>query len=162
MSTTPPPLTRQIVHRRLHEVQMLLVSVLAGLSEADLKAISVTSEWSGLDIVRHLSVWSDLTARTLANWHGEQNWVMHSVLLDDFNAEMVAERAKIPFNEVIQHIVTGYSQFGQTLIDCTDDELQERTIAPWDQEVSRLEMIFFVLHHDLDHLKELKQVREQL
>lgn len=162
MSTTPPPLTRQIVHRRLNEVQLLLVSVLAGLSENDLKAISVTSEWNALDIIRHVSVWSDLTARTLANWHGQQNWVMRSVLLDDFNAEMVAERANIPFNEVIQHIVSGYSQFAQTLIDCTDDELQERGIAPWDEEVNRLEIIFGVLHHDLGHLKELKQAREQL
>lgn len=160
MSTTQPPLTRQIVHHRLQEVQMLLLSGLAGLSEADLKAISVTPDWSALDVVRHLSVWADLTARTLANWHGQQNWVMRSVMLDDFNAEMVAERSKIPFDQVIQHIVTGYSQYAATLLECTDEELQERTIAPWDQELSRLEMMYGVLEHDLDHLKELKQIRQ--
>lgn len=161
MSNTKPPLTRQIVHRYLHEAQMLLVSGLAGLSEADLQAIPITPEWTALDIIRHLSVWSDLTARTLANWHGTQNWVLGSVMLDDFNAEMVAERANTPFDEVIQHIVTAYSQYATTLLDCTDDELQERTTAPWDQELNRLEMIFGILHHDLGHLKELKQARQQ-
>lgn len=161
MSDTRPPLTRQDVHHRLQEVQMLLLSVVAGLSEAELKAISMTPDWSALDIIRHLSVWIDLTARTLANWHGKQNWVLRDATLDDFNAEMVAERANTPINEVIQHIVAGYNQYTKTLLDCTDEELQERTIAPWDRDMSRLEMIYGVLEHDLYHLKELKQVRQQ-
>lgn len=161
MSNTRSPLTRQIVHYRLQEVQTLLLSAIVGLSEAELKATPMTPDWSALDIVRHLSVWIDLTARTLANWHGKQNWVLRDATLDDFNAEMVAERANTPLDEVIQHIVNGYSEYAKTLLDCTDEELQERTIAPWDRDMSRLEMIYGVLEHDLYHLKELKQVLRQ-
>jgi hypothetical protein len=158
---TKPPLTRQTVHHRLHQAQAVLLSAIAGLSEADLKAIQVTTEWHALDILRHLSVWGDLSQRTLANWHGKQNWVLRSVMLDDFNAEMVAERANTPLNEVIDYILTAYKQYATTLIDCSDEELQERATAPWDQELNRLEMIYGILHHDLSHLTELQQIRQQ-
>lgn len=161
MSNTRQELTRQLVHYRLQEVQMLLLSVVAGKSEAELKATSITPDWSALDIIRHLSVWAELTARTLANWYGKQNWVLRNATLDDFNAEMVAERANKSIEEVIERIVTGYSQYATTLIDCTDEQLQERTIAPWDRDLSRLEMIAGVLEHDRYHLNELKQVLQQ-
>jgi hypothetical protein len=159
VNTSEP--TRQDVHHRLHEVYTMLLSATVGLSEESLQAIQMTPEWSALDLLRHLSVWAELSARTLANWHGKQNWVLRSVVLDDFNAEMVAERAYMSLDDVMSLILSAYKQYAATLLDCTDAELLERTVAPWDVELNRLEMIFGILSHDLSHLQEIQDARRQ-
>ncbi|HEX6290769.1 MAG TPA: DinB family protein [Herpetosiphonaceae bacterium] len=158
---TTPELTRRHVHQRLHDTYQAFISCTTGLSEADLDALAITSEWSALDILRHLSVWGELSARTLANWHGQQNWVLRSAVLDDFNAEMVAERADKHLNEVVDHILAAYGQYASTLLECSDEELQERTIAPWDEDLNRMELIYGILAHDLHHLREIQKFRSQ-
>ena len=156
-----PELTRQHVHQRLHDTYATLISATTGLSETDLLAMQMTPEWSALDLLRHLSVWNELSAQTLANWHGAENLVLHHDHLDAFNAEMVAARSQTSLNDVMRLILAAYGQYAATLLNATDAELQERTVAPWDQEVNRVELIFGILHHDLAHFQEIRKARQQ-
>jgi hypothetical protein len=159
---TKPSLTRQTVHQRLHETIAALISSIAGASEADLSALPITAEWSALDILRHISIWDELTARTVANWHGERNWVLRNAVLDDFNAEMVASRANSHLTEILDTILAAHKQYVTTLLNCTDAELLEQDIAPWDQELSRLELIYNILAHTLSHVREVQHARQQV
>jgi hypothetical protein len=156
-----PELTRQQVHQRLHDSYATLISATTGLSEADLLAMQITPEWNALDLLRHLSVWNELSIQALANWQGKQNVVLSHDRLDAFNAETVAARSQTSLNEVLSLILAAYGQYAATLLNCTDAELQERAVAPWDQEVNRVELIFGILYHDLAHFQEIRQVREQ-
>lgn len=161
VSVSRPELTRQHVHQRLHDTYATLISATTGLAETDLLAVQMTPEWNALDLLRHLSVWNELSAQALANWQGEQNLVLNHDHLDTFNAEMVASRSQTNLNEVISLILAAYGQYAATLLNCTDAELQERATAPWDQDVNRVELIFGILHHDLGHFEELQKARQQ-
>jgi hypothetical protein len=44
------------------------------------------------------------------------------------------------------------------LLNCTDAALLERAVVPWDEELTRLEMIYGILEHDLAHLREMQQI----
>jgi hypothetical protein len=156
-----PQLTRQHVHQRLHDTCATLISATIGLSEADLQTMQMTPEWSALDLLRHLSVWNELSAQSLANWNSTENLVLHHDHLNAFNAEMVAARSRMSLSEVISLILAAYGQYAATLLNSTDAELQERTTAPWDQDVNRVELIFGILHHDLAHFEELQKARQQ-
>jgi hypothetical protein len=159
---TDTTLTREIVQDRLNAVREKLLASIAGRSEAELQAIRVTPAWSALDVLRHTWVWNELTARSLADWHGPRDWMLTFANEDVFNIEMVAARSSAGLVTVLAAIDSAHQRYAATLDRCSDAELDEPDAAPWGQQMSRLAMIYDILAHDLEHIAQLASARADL
>ena len=124
-------------------------------SEAELQAIRVTPAWSALDVLRHIWVWDELTARCLVDWHGPRDWMLTFANEDVFNVEMVAARSSTSLATVLEGIDAAHQSYAAALDRCSDAELEEPDAAPWGQQMSRLTMIYEILAHDLEHIGQL-------
>jgi hypothetical protein len=160
MSDTPDtPPTRSDVVKRLQTAESLLRTILDSSSEETLLATSVTPEWSGLDVLRHLWVWDELTARCLSDWLGGRDWMLTFASEDQFNQEMVDARSNTPLADVVAGLNAAHANYHHALDTCTDEELLQVGAAPWGQLLTRLGMIEAELGHDLYHLGEILRAK---
>lgn len=156
MEPPPPVITRATTVDRLTTTRTILHTIIADLDHPQLERQYATEEWTLLDLLRHIWVWNELCTRTLSDWHGNRDWVLTFGAEDQFNVEMVAARAHASFEQVLAGIEQAYRFYDTILAECNDAELAERAAAPWGQELSRVELIWFELGHDLSHLDQLK------
>src|SRR5690242_1344047 len=112
---TNTTLTREVVQERLRASQTGLRESIAGRSEAELQATRITPAWSALDILRHIWVWNELTARCLVDWHGPRDWILTFANEDVFNIEMVSARSTTRLATVLDGISVAHQAYAATL-----------------------------------------------
>lgn len=152
---TPPDITRTTTGDRLETARSALQTVLAGVDEATLNVCMATQEWTALDILRHIWVWNELCARCLEDWLGSRDWIISFAGEDQFNLEMVAARAGTTLEQIVAGIEQAYHAYTTVLAGCSDAELAEQAAAPWGRPLTRTELIWFELEHDLMHIEQL-------
>jgi hypothetical protein len=152
---TTASLSRDQVQQHLEATRLALAANIADRSAEQLATISVTPEWSALDILRHIEVWGELAARCLNDWHGPRDWILTFASEDQFNQEMVAMRAGWDLPTILAGIDDAYAGYASVLKTCSDTELAEHDAAPWGQSVNRLQLIHLSLNHDDQHIAAL-------
>lgn len=156
--TTQPPVTRDTARARLISARATLDTLLTAVSEAALARRQATHEWTALDLLRHIWVWNELCARCLDDWLGSRDWIITFADEDQFNLEMVAARANTSLKQIMAGLQGAYARYDQALDECSDAQLAERAPAPWGQRLSRAELIWFELGHDLTHMGQLQEL----
>jgi hypothetical protein len=147
--------TRATTRALLEQVRADLSTLIATQSEAALEALRVTDVWDGVDMLRHISVWNELTTRCLADWLGPRDWVLDFASDQNFNVEMVAARRHLGLAQVLEQIEGFHAGYAAALAQASDEELAQRAGAPWGEELERVEMIAGILSHDAMHLRSI-------
>ena len=147
--------TRATTRALLEQVRADLNTLQTTRSETDLKALRVTDEWDGVDMLRHISVWNELTTRCLADWLGPRDWVLDFAADPSFNVEMVAARQHLGLAQVLEQIEGFHAGYAAALEQASDEELAQRAGAPWGEELERIELIAGILAHDMEHLQSI-------
>lgn len=132
-----------------------LQACVGATAESELAALPITPEWSALDLLRHVWIWSALGVRCLEDWPGERAWLPFADE-DRFNVEAVATRRAAGLREVSEGLRASHLRFAEALDRDEDAEQAERGCAPWGEQVTRLHMINELLGHALEHLAEIK------
>jgi hypothetical protein len=152
MSEVEP--TRESMQARVVTQRERLHAVLRDRTSAQLAGVQITHEWNGLDILRHMVMWNDLTLRALQDWTGSRAWAPSEPDLDIVNANGVRERAELGVEELSAQLQRAYTLYLAMLGVASDEELSQPGLAPWNETITRLQAIGAV-GHDAEHTEEI-------
>lgn len=147
--------TRATTRALLEQVRVDLRG-LTSTPTAALETLRVTPEWSGVDMLRHISVWHELATRCLRDWLGPRDWVIDFAADPTFNVEMVAARQHLDLAQLHAQIEDFHAGYAATLEQASDEELAQRANGPTGQEMQRIEMIAMILSHETKHLGDIQ------
>jgi hypothetical protein len=149
-----PSHTREYVRAQVDGARAALHELLATTSESDLRAVAVTPEWNGVDMLRHILAWSELACASLKEWPDGPVPAFDDE--DQFNAEQLALRSGLAVGEVARRLEAAYEQFAADLDQRSDAELGLEGMTPWHERVSRLRAISGIAWHDGFHIGNIR------
>jgi hypothetical protein len=153
--------TRESVRAQLEGAQAALRELLAVASEEDLKKVSVTPEWDGVDLLRHMLAWNEPTLRSLDDWQGDRSWVPMFEDEDPWNQAQVASRRDLHLDELVRKLEAAHARYTSELSELSDDELAQIAVTPWNETVSRLQTISGIAWHDGMHVGMIREALEK-
>jgi hypothetical protein len=153
--------TRESVRAQLEEAQAAFRDLLAVASEEDLQKASVTPEWNGVDLLRHMLAWNEPTLRSLDDWQGDRSWVPMFDDEDPWNQAQVAARRDLHLDQLVRKLEAAHARYAAELTDLSDDELAHVAVAPWNETISRLRTISGIAWHDGMHVGMIRKALEK-
>lgn len=126
----------------LEEGNARIEELLAGVPEAELtrEATIGGGEWSGKDLIGHLTTWEEFALRTLAEWRrGEVPWVetehgpFHgpgNEAVDAINAAAVEEKRRLSLDEVRRMSRETHHTLVAEITALSDDEWRAKAFYP--------------------------------
>jgi hypothetical protein len=96
---------RSQVLKKIDKAWRALLASYAGLSEAEMQAPGVVSDWSVKDIIAHVTTWNEEALKHLPTILAGQRPQKYSVAyggIDAFNAMMLVQLREVPLSEVLE------------------------------------------------------------
>lgn len=120
----------ELVERANKSLQHFL-GMIDGVSPNILTRPKSIGEWSVKDIINHLAIWEEETARAFETWKIgiEPDW-SHIEDLDKFNQESVNSRRRWPINKAIEQLKTIHNGLIENIKNLSDAEISRRGGLP--------------------------------
>lgn len=143
---------------RMRSARAALDEAISGLTEDQITQDIVAGEWTVKDILGHLGAWESEAALNVERAaHGEDEGPAIRESVDEWNAQRVVERRRLPLVDVIQEFNDSRDRLLAALEVWPGDAVPLGP-AGWD-ETARL---WWLTEHDREHLDAIQTYRARL
>ncbi len=113
--------------------------------------------WTIKEVLAHLAGWDDATILALkAFLAGEAPPVPASRGIDPYNAQTVAERSNLNYDQIVREWDMVRDQLTPMLESLTDEKLAATIVAPWGPSMTVATLIRDMAEHEAEHADVLR------
>ena len=141
------------------QVREHMRSVLAGIDPKT----GIYPEWSIQELLAHLAGWDDATIQALqALEKGNEPPLLAMRGIDFYNAQTVAERAELSYDQIVKEWELIREQLVSLLNEMPEELIQKRIVTPWGDIMSVDSLIQIMIDHEEEHAEVVEEVHEEL
>ena len=113
--------------------------------------------WTIKEVLAHLAGWDDATILALkAFLAGDAPPVPAGRGIDPYNAQTVAERANLNYEQIVREWGLVREQITPLLEELTDEKMAVTIVAPWGDSMTVADMITVMAAHEEEHAHAIR------
>ncbi len=125
--------------------------------------MEIYPSWTIKEMLAHLAGWDDATIATLRAFSAGQPTPLLALRgIDAYNAQTVAERADLKYEQTVQEWELVREQLKAILNDLPAERLGDKIVSPWGPITTVARLIAIIADHEEEHavvVQELKQAK---
>lgn len=115
--------------------------------------------WTMKEVIAHLTGWDAVTVESLRiHARGEIPLTPARRGINHYNAQTVAERENLDFNDIIHEWEETRNELKRTLQELPEDRYLEKIVYPWGPTGSVKKMISIFIEHEKEHAEEILEI----
>jgi DinB superfamily len=140
---------------QLDEARDTLLAVLANLDTQT----EIYPSWKLKDLLAHLSGWDEATIASLQTHIGGGEPLTPAARgIDFYNAESVATRGVLSYEQVAKELKVTRDQLKATILDIPADKFEQPLVYAWGPSGSVAKLVAVFVHHEKAHAKEIQRL----
>ncbi|MBT3240935.1 MAG: hypothetical protein HON98_12370 [Chloroflexi bacterium] len=144
----------EIKNKIINDLDLARLKLISNLGDMD-QDREVFPGWRIKNFLDHISGWDELVIKILES-HRFAKKVEKISGLNEHNAESVANRESLSYEESLRDFEKIREQLKQTILDFPFSLFEEPINFPWGGSGNIQEMVAIFSHHELEHEKEIK------
>jgi hypothetical protein len=112
--------------------------------------------WTAKHLLAHIAGWDDATSSSLRAHAGGQQPATPAVEgIDAYNAESVATREALSYDQIVQEWELAREQLKAAVLDMPDDLLDTPLVCPWGDIGTIAQIVAIFANHEREHAEEI-------
>ncbi len=114
--------------------------------------------WTIKHVLAHLAGWDDATIASLqAHINGEEAGTPAALGIDHYNAQSVATREALSYDQVIREWELAREQLKTLIRQMPEEKFREPLLFPWGQRGTVEFLVTIFADHELEHATEIRR-----
>ncbi len=132
----------------------------AVLPDIDLH-MEIYPNWTIKEVLAHLAGWDDATITALRAFSAGQPTPLFALRgIDFYNAQTVAERAGLQYEQIVQEWELAREQLKAILNDLPAERLGDKLVSPWGPIMSVARLVAIMADHEEEHASVVQELRK--
>ncbi len=121
--------------------------------------MTIYPEWTIKELLAHLAGWDDATILALqALEAGEEPPLLAMRGIDFYNAQTVAERSSLNYDQIVREWELVREQLVKLLAGMPDDLVSRQVVTPWGEIMPVAYMIQVMIDHEEEHAEAVERL----
>jgi hypothetical protein len=123
--------------------------------------MEIYPNWTIKEMLAHLVGWDDATAMTLRAFGAGQPTSRLAVRgIDAYNAQIVAERADLQYEQIVREWELVREQLKAILNDLPAERLGDMIVSPWGPVMTVARLVAIIAYHEVEHAVVVQELRK--
>lgn len=132
----------------------------AALADFD-KNRDIYTSWTAKELVAHLVGWYDVVIPSLhAHASGETPATPVTQGIDHHNAQTVAKREALSYEQIVREWHHSLDQFKQAVKEMPDNRFLEPMVYPWGSRGTVRQFVLIFTDHEREHAEDIRMLME--
>lgn len=129
----------------------------AVLAEIDRRA-ELYPAWTIKEVLAHIAGWDDAALISLRAYQaGDAPAIPAARGINPYNAQTVAERASLIYEQIVQEYELTRQQLKDLLLALPPEKLREPYVFPWPGQGTIAQMIQVLIEHEEEHVEDIRK-----
>jgi len=152
------------MEERTHLIQQLdeaRAKMRAVLVDMDTQ-MEIYPDWTVKQVLAHITGWDDAIIASLrAHAGGDEPGTPASRGIDFYNAQSVAERKALAYDQVVKEWELAREQLKTAIKEMPAERLEEPLLFPWGQVGTIAQLVAIFAHHEEEHAGDIRKVKAE-
>lgn len=145
----------------LAQGRQTLHQTIQGLSEAEMTQVPVEGSWTIKDVLGHVAAWEGVFLKPLRRYAEGQPF--ETEVVEDYlawNDEQAARKRVVPLDAVLEELTAVRQGLVTAASALSAEQWEQRVPFPWGGKGTVAEALNGLQHHELEHMRVVRQWRE--